>query len=187
MSAEIPIVPEIIETERVRLRPWKFGDVDDVVAYAQDPEWARFLHAIPLPYEPHHAEEFLARQFLLDRKEHAAWAVEVDGSAVGGINLRFLHDHRIGEIGYSIAQRLWNRGYVTEAAGAVIDAAFRTYPELVRIRAFADVRNAPSQRVMEKLGMRKEGILRQNRYEREQLVDEAWWGMLRGEWEAARG
>ena len=48
---------------------------------------------------------------------------------------------------------------------------------------FADRQNGASQRVMEKLGMTKEGTLRQNRVERGRLVDEVWFGLLRDEWE----
>lgn len=178
----MPPIPEVIETPRLRLRPWGLGDVEDVLAYAQDPEWSRFLHLVPHPYSRGDAGQFIARQLLLDRAEHPSWAIELEGRAVGGLNLRFLFERRIGELGYSIARPHWGRGYVPEAAKAVIDTAFLAFPDLIRIRAFADDRNVASQRVMEKLGMTKEGVLRQNRIERDQAFDEAWWGLLRGEW-----
>jgi ribosomal-protein-alanine N-acetyltransferase len=66
--------------------------------------------------------------------------------------------------------------------GAVVDAAFRAHPELNRIQARADDRNLASQRVMAKLGMRKEGVLRQRKVERGEVIDEAWWAILRSEW-----
>lgn len=179
-------MPEVIETKRLMLRPWQLSDVDDVLAYAQDPEWSRYLHALPVPYTRRDAEQFVARQVLLDPALHPAWAIVLDGVVVGGINLRFQFDYRVGELGYSIARDQWNRGYVTEAANAVIDDAFNAHPELKRIRAFADARNTASQRVMEKVAMKKEGILRQNRLERGVLVDEAWFGVLREEWLARR-
>lgn len=165
------------------MRRWQLSDVDHVLAYAQDPEWSRFLHALPSPYERRHAEEFVARQVLLDPRSHPSWAVVLDGVVIGGINLRLRQEHRLGELGYSLARPHWSRGYTTEAARAVVDAAFRTDTELNRIRAFADARNTASQRVMEKIGMTKEGTLRQNRIERGTLIDEAWWGMLRSEWQ----
>lgn len=177
-------LPEVIETARLRLRPWELGDVDDVLAYARDPEWSRFLRALPRPYTRTHAEEFLARQILQDRVERPAWAIVLDRRAVGGINLRFVFEHRRGEMGYSIGREHWSRGYVTEAARAVIDAAFRTHPDLNKVEARADVDNVASHRVMEKLGMTKEGVLRKNRFERGETVDEAWFGILREEWEA---
>lgn len=179
-------LPEVIETERLYLRAWQLSDVDDVLAYAQDPEWSRYLHALPVPYGRRDAEQFVARQLLLDPESHPGWAIVLNGVSVGGINLRLQHEHRLGELGYSIARTHWNQGYVSEAARAVVDAAFTTLSDLNRIRAFADARNAASQRVMEKIGMTKEGVLRQNRVERGQLIDEAWFGMLRDEWGARR-
>lgn len=176
-------LPEVIETERLRLRPWALGDLDDILSYATDEEWARFL-PVPIPYGPADGEEFLARQVLLDRKVHPSWAVVLDGSVIGGTNVRFQFEHALGEMGYSIARRHWGRGYATEAAGAVIDAAFRTHPDLERLRAMADARNTASLRVLEKVGMTKEGLLRRNRIMRDESVDEVWFGILRGEWEA---
>jgi RimJ/RimL family protein N-acetyltransferase len=75
----------------------------------------------------------------------------------------------------------------TEAARAVVAAAFGARSDLNRIRAMADVRNVASQGVMEKVGMRLEGTLRQNRITRGEPVDEAWFGILRSEWETAAG
>jgi len=174
----------VLETERLLLRPWRFGDVDDVLEYAQDPEWSRFLRTLPRPYEREHAEQFIARQLLLDRATHPAWAVQNQERVIGGVNARFDFANALGEIGYSIARAHWNRGYCTEAAKAVVDAAFSTLPELNRVQARADDRNTASQRVMAKLGMKKEGVLRQARVERGEPLDEAWYAILRSEWKA---
>jgi ribosomal-protein-alanine N-acetyltransferase len=64
----------------------------------------------------------------------------------------------------------------------VLYSAFTARQQLVRVRAMADVRNVPSQRVMEKIGMTREGTLRQNRTTRGALIDEVWYGILREEW-----
>lgn len=183
-GANLDHLPEVIETARLRLRPWRLTDVDDVLGYARDPEWSRYLRALPSPYERQHAEQFVARQVLLDRTVQQAWAIDLDGAAVGGIDLRWFFDGRVAELGYSLARVHWGRGFVPEAAAAVVDAAFRAWPTLRRVRAFADARNVASQRVMEKLSMRREGVLRQNRFERGELMDEAWYGVLREQWEA---
>ncbi len=179
---ERPNLPEVIETDRLRLRPWRLGDVDGVLAYAQDPEWARYLQALPQPYVRKNAEEFIARQLLLERVTHPAWAIQSQESVIGGINVRFDFDNALCEIGYSIARTHWNRGFCTEAAAAVVDAVFSTHPDLNRVHARADHRNTASQRVMEKLGMQKEGILRKSRVERGEAIDEAWFAILRSEW-----
>jgi ribosomal-protein-alanine N-acetyltransferase len=110
------------------------------------------------------------------------WAIEFQGRVVGGLGVQFAHDHRVGELGYGLAPRLWGQGLAVEAAAAVITASFRTYPELVRIRARTDARNARSLRVMAKLGMQREALLRSERFSRGELVDEVVCGLLRHEW-----
>jgi ribosomal-protein-alanine N-acetyltransferase len=175
-------LPEVMRTARLTLRPWALVDVADVLAYAQDPEWSRFLRLLPIPYTPADAEKFVARQLLLDRVTHPSWAIVLEGTAVGGINARFDFQNALAEIGYSIARAHWGHGYVTEAAGEVIDAAFTTHPDLNRVCARADVQNTASRRVMEKVGMTREGVLRQSRVERGEAIDEAWYAILRHEW-----
>ena len=179
------MLPDILETARLRLRPFCLRDVDDVLVYTTDLEWARYL-PVPQPYTQADAEKFIAGQVLLDRKVHLAWAIVHAGAVIGGINLRFHFDHHVGEMGYSIARRYWGQGLATEAAHAVMEAAFAAYASLNRLRAMADARNIGSLRVMEKLGMVREGVLRQNRLVRREFIDEVWRGVLRTEWEAQR-
>jgi len=154
--------------------------------YATDPVWARYL-PVTLTYSRVDAEKFVASQVLLNRETHPAWAISLDGSMIGGINLRFEFEQRIAQVGYGIARNQWGKGIVSEAAHAVFDAAFSTHSELHRIRAFADARNKGSRRVMEKLGMVPEGILRQNRIVRGEFVDDATYGILRNEWKVGAG
>lgn len=181
------LMPEVMETNRIVLRPSRCDDVEDVFAYASDEEWARYMASVPEHYSHSDAVDFVSLQMLLDRVVHPSWAIVSEGRVIGGINIRFSAEHRLGEMGWSIARSAWGRGLATEAAQAVLDGAFQTYSQLHRIRAMADARNAASQRVMEKIGMIKEGTLRQNRVARGVLIDEAWFGLLRPEWEARRG
>jgi len=179
------MLPDVLNTEHLRLRPFRLQDVDDVLAYATDPAWARYL-PVPQPYTRVDAETFLAGQLLRDRAVHPAWAVVHAGAVIGGINIRFDFAHRVGELGYSLARTYWGRGLATEAARAAMDAAFAAYADLNRMRAMADARNVASLRVMEKLGMVREGVLRQNRLVRGEFINEAWCGVVRTEWEARR-
>ena len=178
------MVPDVIRTARAILRPVQPSDIDDTLEYATDPEWSRYLIALPASsYTRADAEQFVASQALLDREVRPSWAIEFQGRAVGGVNVRFLHEHRVGELGYSLAPRLWGQGLVVEAVRAVISASFSAYPQLERFRATTDARNAQSLRVMEKLGMKREGLLRRDRLFRGQLVDEVVCGLLRSEWQ----
>jgi ribosomal-protein-alanine N-acetyltransferase len=157
--------------------------VADVLAFAADSEWSRYL-PLPQPYSDADARSFVATQILQNKQEHPAWAIQHGNQVVGGINIRFFSEHRIGEIGYSISRPLWGRGLATEAARAVLKAAFETIPQLARVRAMADARNLASIRVFEKLGMKREGTLRSNRFLRGEAVDEVWCGLLRSEWQS---
>ena len=179
-------LPFVIHTSRLVLRPLEFGDVDDILAYAADEEWSRYLSATPQPYRREDAVQFVARQALTDRAGHPAWAVVHDGAAVGGVNIRFYYEHVVAEMGWSIHRRLWGQGLATEAARAVVDAAFGAHAQLRRIGARADTRNRASHRVMEKIGMRKEGTLRQARVARGECIDEVHYGLLRPEWEEGK-
>src|SRR5882724_5562221 len=95
------VLPDLIATARLVLRPWRFEDVDEVLSYASDEEWGRYL-PVPRPYVRADAVDFLARQVLLDRVVHPAWAIVLDGVVSGGIDLRFSLEHRLGEMGWSI-------------------------------------------------------------------------------------
>jgi RimJ/RimL family protein N-acetyltransferase len=174
-------LPNIINTPRLVLRPYSLGDVDAVLSYAADKEWGRYL-PLPRPYLRRDAERFVAGQILLDRTVHPSWAIVFKNSVIGGINIRFNFENRLAEMGYSIARDNWRQGFAYEAARAVVEAAFHVHPDLNRIRASTDLRNLASQRVLEKVGMSKEGILRQNRFVHEEFADEVWFGLLRDEW-----
>ena len=177
------MLPELIETERLVLRPVALQDVEDVLAFATDAEWARYL-PVPQPYTRRDAEEFVAGQLLIEREKNPSWAIVCDGVVIGGINLRLDVENHACELGYSVARKHWGQGLATEAARAVIDAAFQADKTLHKVRAMADVRNGASQRVMAKVGMTREGVLRQNRLVRGEYIDEVWYGLLRGEWES---
>jgi [ribosomal protein S5]-alanine N-acetyltransferase len=176
------MLAEVIKTGRLILRPWALVDAADVFAYAADEEWGRYL-PVPSPYTEPDAEQFVARQISLDRQEEFGWAMEHDGRVVGGINLRLFSEGLIAEVDYAVARPFWGRGLATEAALAILDSAFRTFQELTRVRSMVDARNLASARVLEKLGMKREGLLRSNRFERGEAVDELWYGILRREWE----
>lgn len=176
------VTPAVIKSGRTILRPFVTADAADVLAYAGDAAWSRYVIALPGPtYTRADAETFVASQALLDRDTHPSWAIELHGEVVGGVNLRFLHGHRVGELGYGLSPKLWGRGLVVEAVRAVLPAAFGAYPQLVRIRAKTDARNTQSVRVMEKLGMKREALLRSDRFFRGELVDEVIYGLLRSE------
>jgi ribosomal-protein-alanine N-acetyltransferase len=185
-SKDWPPLPESIQTPRLLLRRFRLADANDVFAYAQDPEWGRFLITIEPPYERRHADAFVASQVLMDWRTEHSWALEHEGRVVGGLGLRPVHRHARAELGYSLARWLWGRGLMTEAVSVVIDEAFRRLP-IRRISAIAIAENVRSTRLMEKVGMQREALLRQHRIQHGQTFDEAHYGLLREEWEQRAG
>lgn len=170
-----------LTTERLLLRAYRMADADDVLAYATDADWKRFLPMVPHPYTVADAKEFLTRMGETDPPHRAEFAAEFEGHVIGGISLRFVRE-RVAEIGYSIARTHWGKGLVPEAALAVIDWGF-TARQLTRVFAIADARNSASRRVMEKLGMQQEATLRQHDVDRDgQPCDQVTYGILRDEW-----
>lgn len=151
--------PEAIETGRLLLRRPAVEDADTIFrAYAQDPAVVRYL-----TWTAHesidHTRAFLQR--CVDVWEEAAafpWVITLkpSGRIVGMIEARV--DPPRCELGYVIGQEHWGQGIATEAARAVTDWALQQ-PSIGRVWAFVDVDNHASARVLEKVGMTREGLL----------------------------
>ncbi len=174
-----------LQTDRLLLRPFELSDVEDVLAYASDEDWSRYLQRVPYPYARQDAEEFIARSILRDWKTHAEFAIVLDGKVLGFVSLRIEAGREIAELAFGVTREHWGRGLMPEAARAIIDWAFQTY-SLSKIFALTDTRNRQSWRVMEKLGMKREGVLRSNRMLRGERCDDAVYGLLRDEWESRK-
>lgn len=176
-----PHLPRSWTTQRLRLRPFVLFDVGDVLAYATDAEWGRFI-PVPRPYTPQDAELFVARQVLADHDTEPRWALEHDGGVVGSVELGLEHDAGVASIHYALARPLWGRGLMTEAVRSTIDQVFAGLPHILRIASNADTRNQRSWRVMEKTGMQREGVFRSCRVFHGERVDLVHYALLREDW-----
>ncbi len=175
-----------IETERLILRPPSLDDLDDVVEYTNDEEWARYVHRrFPWPYTRGDGEEFIAAATQRSWDSGPHLVLEFDGKVVGVVTLEVRTEDRIAEIGYGLGRSVWGKGLAVEAVSAVIDWSFENY-ELAKIFAVTDWRNQRSIRVLEKLGFTQEGRLRQHRFARDGQTDEVLFGVLKDEWKPIR-
>jgi RimJ/RimL family protein N-acetyltransferase len=101
------------------------------------------------------------------------------------VTLDIDRENLIVALGYGIGRPWWGLGLATEAARAAMDYAFRSLGA-EKVWARADPLNLGSVRVLEKLGMQQEGLLRKHQLRRGERVDRVYYGLLREEWEAAR-
>ena len=141
-----------IRTDRLLLREWRESDREPFAAVNADPVVMEHLGA-PLTRAQSDA-------LVAEIRTHFAvhgyglWAVEVAGELAGFTGLKWSEwtGERALEVGWRLGPRWWGSGYATEAARAALDVGLRQVPEVV---SFTAVVNERSQRVMQRLGMRR--------------------------------
>ncbi len=178
--------PTELKTERLLLRPWSAGDVDDFLAYSGDDEMSSFIPGVSRRYTRRDAEEFVAKRIMRSWDTNPSFAMVLDSTVIGGIGLRIDVVNETANLAYGIARAHWGKGLTTEAARAVVDFGFEKYG-LEKVFAVADLRNRRSWRVMEKVGMTRDGVLRSHTKVRDGRSDDVYYCILREEWEANRG
>ena len=166
------------------MRPFEEKDADDVLTYASDEEWSWFLPHIPLPYTRKDADEFVTRAMTRDWEKEASLAIELDGRVVGNVGMTVNRANSLGALGYSLARDCWGSGLAVEAAREFVDWAFLAY-HLAKVYVEIDERNDRSLRVAEKLGMKREALLRSHYAARDGRSNDLVYGILRPEWEAS--
>lgn len=141
----------------------ELGDASAIQRACAHPSTRWGIHLLPRPYLLRHATRFVNQKRAAYRnRQSLALAITTDDhSLVGMIELsHFALTDRVAELGYWIVPQYRGNGYATEAARAMCDVGFRVL-RLHRIEAGALARNRASIRVLEKAGLRREGILRE--------------------------
>lgn len=178
-----------IKTERLILRPFTLADAPEVQRLVGERDIASTTMHIPHPYEDGMAEEWIAAyQERFDRGEQVRFAIthREQDYLIGAIDLFAIDSqHDKAELGYWIGKPYWNQGYCTEAASALLKYGFETL-ELNRIYATHFSRNPASGRVMQKVGMKHEGCLRQYAKKWGIYEDFETYGILRSEYGTPR-
>ncbi|MCT2225115.1 GNAT family N-acetyltransferase [Microbacterium paraoxydans] len=157
------MLPVTLTTARLVLHAPTEADVDAITEACQDPEIARWT-TVSSPYFRQDAEDFVAlvEQWWEDGSQ-TVWGVYADDVLVGMVGLHHIGEHPAGghaELGYWVVADARGRGYLVEAARAVLDWGFAELG-LARIRWQAVVGNVPSARAARALGFRFEGTMRQ--------------------------
>lgn len=173
-----------LEARRLVLRPFELTDAKDVQRLAGDRAVADTTLNTPHPYADGMAEQWIATHepgFAAGELANFAVVLRGSGELVGAVGLVIDTRFDRAELGYWIGVPYWNRGYCTEAGHALLAFGFGTLG-LNRVHASYLARNPASGRVMEKLGMTREGIARQHTKKWDRHEDLVLYGVLKEEW-----
>jgi ribosomal-protein-alanine N-acetyltransferase len=175
--------PQELRTPRLLLRSLDRGDIPAITRLAGVREIAATTLNIPHPYSEEDAHNFLVHaeeDFRAERSAAFAIAILPDNELCGAIGLAITSAHERAELGYWIGVPYWGRGFATEAARAVLVFGFETL-RLHRIHASYFAGNTASQRVLEKIGMRREGPSRKHVRKWNRFIDLENYGLLASE------
>lgn len=173
----------VLESDRLRLRPVEREDADDIFEVFSDKEVMKYYDILPLANRDEAVE--LCERFIkhFEDRTMLRWAIieKVSGKVIGTCGFFcFSDDDCKAELGYELRRDLWGKGYMSEAVDMILRFIYeQTY--INRIESFVEIPNTPSQKLLKKLGFRKEGTLRQYERCRGELIDITIWGYIRGD------
>jgi RimJ/RimL family protein N-acetyltransferase len=173
-----------INAKRVSLRPFNANDADAVYQIYANPEVMRYWGGSPM-VDLHEANDFLAgAQEDLRRRQCIQWGIahRPDNQIIGTIVFfrldAFAHK---AEIGFALGRHSWGMGYMHEALQAALGYGFDEL-EFRRIEADVDPRNLRSLRLLEGVGFKNEGYLRERWFVAGKTQDSLFYGLLKKEW-----
>jgi ribosomal-protein-alanine N-acetyltransferase len=172
--------PVRIPLDKCLVRSWQWADAEPIQRHANSRlVWRNLLDGFPSPYTVRDARRWLVH--ALSMSPETAFAIDVDGEAVGGIGFvpKEGTSSRSAEVGYWLGEKHWGRGIATDSLRAVTAYAFAHYPDLQRLYAHAFEWNAASMRVLEKAGYVKEGMMRKAAVKAGQVIDLALYAVVR--------
>lgn len=182
---EMPdLLPPVLHTARLVLRPFAGTDAEDLLRVFADPEVVRYWSTGAWT-DIAQAEAMIAETRQAYREGglyRYAIALRDTDRLIGICNLRgFFEQNRRCELGYALAQAHWGHGYAAEALEALLEHAFGQL-DLNRIEADIDPRNEASARLLERLGFRREGYMPERWIVHGEKADTAFYGLLKRYW-----
>jgi len=177
-----------LESDRTVLRPLDERDLEALWEIFSDPEVTRYWSE-PAWTDPAQAEDYLAEiRDHFDDRTLFQWGVarRADDRVVGTATLFEIDPvHRRGEIGFALARPAWGEGLMSATLRTLFDFAFGRLG-LHRLEADVDPRNEPCLVLLERLGFRREGLLRERYHVAGEVQDSVMLGLLAPEWREAR-
>ncbi|MEM7602782.1 MAG: GNAT family protein [Verrucomicrobiota bacterium] len=167
------------------MRPFEMKDATQISELINDIRVAQNLSRVPHPYPEGEAERWIGRQEEAFREGtdcNFAVTLAETGEVMGSMGVHPNEDQLRAEVGYWLAVRHWGKGYATEALREVIRFSFEDYG-LQRVYATHFANNPASGRVMEKVGMKFEGVLRLGISRFGELKDCVMRAIIKPDWE----
>lgn len=174
-----------IETERLLLREYTVDDEAAVHEFASDPLVPRYDSWGPNTARQtrEHMLRHIEEQRIWPRDDVSLVAqLRTERKVIGSVRLWVVDtENRCAELGYTFNRSYWRNGFATEAASALLAVAFREL-NLHRVAATCDTRNTGSWRLMEKIGMRREGHFMRDKFQKGEWRDSFLYAMLDEDW-----
>ncbi|MCT4477971.1 GNAT family N-acetyltransferase [Peribacillus frigoritolerans] len=170
----------ILETKRLVLRELAEGDALDLLKCFSNPDVLRYYGQPPLT-NIDQVKQILtnfSKNFV--EKRGIKWGIELKGTdgIIGTIGFQeWFHEHKRAELSYALFPNYWGKGYATEAVSKVISYGFKEL-DLTRIGAIVFIENKASNKLLTKLGFKKEGILRDYMYQNDVSFDTNLYSLL---------
>ncbi|WJX14683.1 hypothetical protein P8452_04904 [Trifolium repens] len=148
-----------VDLTQISLRPISLTDLDDLMLWTSDEKVAMYC-----TWEPYTSKEE-GVNFIQNIASKSLWfrAICLRNRAIGCIDFWSGNDRckdKTAELGYALSSMYWGKGIATIAVKQVVEVAFKEFPYLERLEAQVNVENVASQRVLEKAGFQREGVLR---------------------------
>ena len=176
-----------IETERLILRKFKESDAETFFKYRTNPQVAKYQGEGWVNFKIEQAVEFIKEQMDFEPGVPDSWfqiAIELKdtGNLVGDLAIHTLsQDINQVEIGFTLNPVYQNKGFGIEVVRSLLEYIFKVLNKH-RVIAITDVRNKPSIKLLEKVGMRKEGHFIKNAWNKGEYTDEYLFALLKEEW-----
>ena len=171
-----------IETARLLLRKAKESDADDMLEYASDEETIRYID-----WSGAKTRAEIVRSIKDFHSSYpGVWAIELkeNQKCIGTIHITLKEEHEKCEFGFILNRAYWNHGYMTEALSAVLELCFGAL-DLNRVEALHYAGNEGSGRVMQKCGMKREGVSILGRKVKGVFRDAVHYGITKEQWQSA--
>lgn len=184
MTPRIPLPLPELTTPRLRLRVPTLDDAEPLFAFYADPEVMRYSGRDPHTHVDEIREKLTRDLEAMNRGESARWLMTPLGEphVIGTVGLfHWSQSDRRAEIGYLLARSHWGRSLMKEVLPSVVRFGFEVM-RLHRIDAHVDPENVASLRLLEGLGFKREGLLRENSFANGRFSDTAMLGLLEQEW-----